>query len=528
MTINRKLYQPLLVAVVLILYCVTLKHGFVWDDHTFTEGNRVYRDFDLERIFFSPGNGVEYLPLRDLTYALDFRLWGNNPLGFHLTNLVLFSLNVLLIFRFSSQLPFSGEDAETRSNAAFLTALLFAVHPLNSEAVNFVTCRNVLLSGAAFFGAAVLFIRYLTSEEKPSPYRVYLALPLCFLAALLSKATTIVLPLALLLLAFSIPSKRTVRQTACALAPLFLMAGLFFEVYRAVATKSGIIDSQVAVPVSARMATALQIPFFYLKKLLVPIGYSAEYTADNFSENLISSGATMALAGMVLLGIAAIRLRRRPVVPFAFLWYAVTLLPVSNLFATYPIVADRYAFLPGFGFALLLASLLAAFLRSHPRPATASAAVLTLLLGAITFARTLDWRSDVSLWQANIRTEPSNAKAYQNLAAEAIIAGELPRARQILAEGRLAAPSPMYDYLEGRIQYQRHDLNTALRYFETVLQQDDQHIRSLLAIGTIYQELGDLDRAEAYYLRTLRASAADSWGCRDQARARLLSLGRPE
>jgi hypothetical protein len=526
MTMNRKLYQPLLLAVVLAIYSVTLKHGFVWDDHTFTEANRVYRDFDLGKIFFSLGNGVEYLPLRDLSYALDFLIWGNNPLGFHLTNVALFALNVLLVFLFTSELPFGGDDWETRRNTAFLTALIFAVHPINSEAVNFITCRNVLVSGAAFFGAAAVFARYLNGEGKPSPFAVYLLLPLCFLAALLSKATGIVLPLVLLLMACTVPSARSLRQTSAVLAPLFVMAGLFFWLYRAVAMQSGVIGGQ-AEPLAARVAVALQIPFFYLKKLLVPVGFSAEYAADGFSENLVSSGATLALAGIVLLGLAALRMRRRPVVAFSLFWYAVTLLPVSNLFATYPIVADRYAYLPSFGFALLLASLAARFLTSHPRPAAAAAALLVLLLGGASFARSLDWRSDLTLWEANLKSEPSNAKAYQNLAAEAIIAGELPRARQILAQGRLAAPSPMYDYLEGRIQYQRHDLAAALSHFEKVLQQDDQHIRTLLAMGAIYQELGDLDRAEGYYRRTLKADAADSWGCRDEARARLLAMGRP-
>ena len=172
------LYPPILVLAVFLLYAVTLGHGFVWDDHVYVVGNKAYQDFDLPKIFSSLANRVEYLPLRDLTLAIDYRFWGESPFGFHLTNILLFTCNILLIYLFAAELPFAGDDIEARKRAAFLTALFFGLHPLISESVNLIAFRNVLLSGAAFFLAAYLYARDQNTDKSFSlrtPLLLFLA-----------------------------------------------------------------------------------------------------------------------------------------------------------------------------------------------------------------------------------------------------------------------------------------------------------------------------------------------------------------
>src|SRR5512138_3095470 len=78
----------------------SLLNGFVWDDYFYMVNNRVYVDFDLARIWLSLANGVEYLPVRDMSYALDYAIWGNNPLGFHLANVVLYGITTVIFYRF--------------------------------------------------------------------------------------------------------------------------------------------------------------------------------------------------------------------------------------------------------------------------------------------------------------------------------------------------------------------------------------------------------------------------------------------
>ncbi len=95
---------------VIILVCVASVFGsatgfdFVWDDRILLLGQDAYETFDLRRIFFSLANRVEYLPVRDLSYALDYALWGENPFGFHLTNLLLYLLNTACVYSITRQL----------------------------------------------------------------------------------------------------------------------------------------------------------------------------------------------------------------------------------------------------------------------------------------------------------------------------------------------------------------------------------------------------------------------------------------
>ena len=99
--------------------------------------------------------------------------------------------------------------------------------------------------------------------------------------------------------------------------------------------------------------------------------------------------------------------------------------------------------------------------------------------------------------------------------------GKLTLALETLAKGRAQAPSPTYDYLEGVVYLQQNDPSRAIRAFQEAIRQDSDHIRSLLALGRIYEEKGNLSEAAGYYQRILTAHAPDGWGCRDQARSGL-------
>ena len=99
---SLKFQRVILAIIVVSVYGRSLSNGFVWDDTVFFIGNPVYSQFNLGKIFFSLANGAEYLPVRDLTNAFDYLLWGKNPFGFHFTNLIFFMANILLIHYFTA------------------------------------------------------------------------------------------------------------------------------------------------------------------------------------------------------------------------------------------------------------------------------------------------------------------------------------------------------------------------------------------------------------------------------------------
>ena len=194
--INKLIPYALLITVVFMLYSNTLWGGFVWDDNLFTS-NQVYWSFDFRRIFFSLANGLEYQPVRDLTYLFDIAVWHGSTLGFHLTNLFLFSAIVILAYRLAEKFSLIIRTEDNRVPEWFvplLTVLIFTVHPLKSEVVAWITQRNTLLATFFFVLSLLCFLRFQEKNDK----RAFIFSLGAFSLAILSKAIIVILPLLLL------------------------------------------------------------------------------------------------------------------------------------------------------------------------------------------------------------------------------------------------------------------------------------------------------------------------------------------
>ncbi|HEY5973739.1 MAG TPA: hypothetical protein VIU41_03265, partial [Geobacteraceae bacterium] len=349
----------LLTLTVAIIFGNTLLNGFVWDDYPILVNNDAYRTFDLVRYFTTPANGLEYLPVRDLSYAMDYAIWGEWPLGFHLTNLQLYLGNVLAVYLLAGTAwRFCRRDREEEGGAAvaFWTAALFAVPPLHSEVVAFVTARNALLSGLFTFLAARSFLLFLERDDQRR-WRHYAAALALFLLALFSKATSIFLPLFFVFCLVGRDRRGSGRDWA-ALTPFVLLAAGGYLLFTTIAGKVAIIDqSQGLHPalLASRLAEAVQTPFFYLYKFFLPVNLLPAYP-ELLAKDLGSLPAVAAAIGLLILcaGVVA-SCRRLPAVYFSAAWYLTALVPVLHLLSTPVVVADRYAYLPSFACCFLLA-----------------------------------------------------------------------------------------------------------------------------------------------------------------------------
>jgi tetratricopeptide (TPR) repeat protein len=412
---RSRLFQYLLLpAAVLLVYGNTLAGCFVWDDNLFA-ANQAYWQFDLRTIFFSLANGLEYQPVRDLTYLLDIALWGGKPFGFHLTNLLLFTIIVMLVYRlscrFCSWCRSSDRGGASDLYVALGAALLFALHPLRSEVVAWVTQRNTLL--ATLFGllGLLLFCRYLDNGGG----RLLAGSLGAFVLAIFSKAIVVVLPLLLLLVSACRRGEK--RSPWLPVLPFFVVAAAVALLHVTIARQTTVISVAQGGSLTERVAIALQIPWFYLQKTLLPTGISAYYP-DGFSRVLTSP--LVLLQGVLLCGatLAVWRLRRSlPELCLGWGWFLITLLPVSNLFATSPVVADRYTFLPAIGFSFAVAALAGrlAPAGSSRRAGAVVAVLLLALLAALTAGRNRVWRSDVALWSDTAVHSPGVAGVWFNL-----------------------------------------------------------------------------------------------------------------
>ncbi|MDP8234844.1 MAG: hypothetical protein P9M08_00520 [Candidatus Erginobacter occultus] len=383
-----------------------------WDDPSQILNNPLVRDLSpagLTRIFTSRVVR-QYHPLVTLSFALEYRLFRDNPIPYHLHNLFLHLLNGGLLFALAYRL--SGR----RLLPAFLAGLFFTVHPLQSGAVVWISGRKDLLSAAFFLSSLLAYQKHL--EEK-SRGPLILSLVLGGLA-LLAKATTAVLPLVLLLADWRAGRKLSPRLLLEKL-PLFLAAGVIaaLSLFWQLAPEAGIRGHYGWE--FGNILRAGKTIFFYLKAALFPLSLSPLYPA---AAGLPAGSGP--LAGAILLALVPLAFftdifrgeggRTRL---FGALFFLLCLLPVSRLvpFGGTEEVALRFMYLPLAGLALFAGGGLDAwFPRERFRTATIVAALAAaVFFGGLTRQVIGFWRDGEAFWSGVIEGYPEFDLAHHQL-----------------------------------------------------------------------------------------------------------------
>ncbi len=509
--VSTKTWHLILIEIVLFLtYYGSVRNGFVWDDKIFLVGNPVYKYFDLYKIFFSLANGLEYLPVRDLSYALDYALWWENSSWFHLTNLVIFALAAIPAYlcgcelaRFCTAQPelYLEKDGE---RIALVATLLFVLHPIQSQVVNFITCRNALLCALFFFLGLYYFLRFTVQRTSAGSFYCYLFSLLFFLLALLSKATAISLPLVILLF-IVIGRSRGKRVPFLSALPFFLFSAVAYFGFKSVALQTKVMRYDLPefgiYSLSVRTAKALQIPFFYLGKLFLPVDFAAEYDQP-LRTSLIDPVVAGCLTVLVLTAGFGWHFRGRyPLVVCGIGWFFIALVPVLNFFPTRPVVADRYAFLATFGIALVCSCAFVRLLSTKFNVAVLGAgSALLIFLGHGSAAQCAVWYTDQSLWEDTVKRSPSLYKCYSNLGAYHFSTGSYQRAMQFFALGQTLDPTQAdLQYAQGSLAFNVKDYPRALDSFKKAIGINHWRRRSLYFAGIASQKLGDTRQAAYFY-----------------------------
>lgn len=520
------LHLVLIVSVSVALFANTLNNQFVWDDWGFLLATDSYRSLNIVSLLTSPGNGVEYLPVRDLSYVIDTVLWGGNPFGFHLTNLILYALNCVAVYFLANSacaLLTGGGNADPAParRVALVTSLLFALHPIHSEAVSFITGRNTLLSGLFTFWSAQRFMHYLMAADQKSWRNLLLSFAL-YLLAIFSKGTSIFLPV---MLAALVPFGRgdVKMRRYVTLTPFFFAAAAAFFLFTSIARKSGVIDPVMAAHgglLASHIAIALQIPFFYLYKILVPLALSPEYDVV-FTPTMVSVEALSALAILALSAAAVVLNRIRwHWIYFGTCWFASALLPVLHLLPTATTVSDRYAYLPSFGLLFILAYWFTK-IPGNRTVGSALIAMILIVLGLLSYRQNRVWRTDETLWRYTVSVSPDSVKAQVNLGNIFFSRGDYNTAMAHFLRAQEIAPAdPSYDFHLGFLLLENGRAREALEQFERALAKDRNYIDALYHSGLACEQLQGPDCGQ-YYRRVIATVTPDVLNFRSKARERL-------
>ncbi len=406
-----------------------------WDDDRLLLNNPHWRGLGWENLrwMLTPfPSGGHYYPLTWLSFALDHEIWGLNPVGYHLTSLLLHAANAVLCFLLWRRLlALTAPDLAARSGdlslASAFGALVFSIHPLRVESVAWAFERSDLLSGTFYLSTLLL---YLGARSEASGRRRSLLLGgawVAYLLGLLSKAIVITLPAALIILDIwplrRLPGRGGWRSRACAAVlgekvPFLLAAALSAVVNYRVQAATSARWSLEEMPVWGRLAQCLYGLAFYARKTVLPSGLLPLYMTPPKEAMLgwpfLASAAGVAAA----VGLVWAFSRRLPFLAASAAHYGVTLLPVLGIVKSGPqLVGDRYSYLACLSLALLAgagAGRLAATARRGLALTAAAGALFAL--GLLTWRQTLVWRDSDRFWSFMRDADPGHYVARGRLA----------------------------------------------------------------------------------------------------------------
>ena len=387
-----------------VAYLPSLAGAFQFDDYNVIVGDPAVHSWGA--LAEEAGSGIR--PLLKASYALSWTM-GLGAVGFHLFNIAVHALNAALVFLVGGALcrRWLGADPGRYDAAVLAAALLFALHPAQTEAVTYISGRSGSLMASFYLGALLCYLRGAQGASV-----------LLFVCALATKETAITLPAALLLADRAFDRKQLAHWAVVAAGLAVL---LLHDRYRQLLT-FGFSQRDFF----ENLPTQVGGVSYLVLRLVTLDGYNIDPALPVLGE--WSLGPAFQAALFLLLFIFGLTsLHRRPWIGFGVLWFFLQLAPTNSLVPRLDVANDRQLYLACWG--LFLAGSVQVAVAAPPRR-FAAAAVLLLLLAGTSVLRQWDYRSEVALWEADSAKAPWNARARNNLGHAYQQAGRLEEARR--------------------------------------------------------------------------------------------------
>ena len=489
-----------------------------------TENDHVQHRLTREGIVwaFTTMHFAQWHPVTWLSHMLDCQIYGLNPAGHHVSNLLLHAANTLLLF-----LMLQGMTGQIWPSA--LVAVLFGLHPLHVEPVAWVSGRKDLLS--AFFWMLTLGF-YLHYVRKPGISR-YLPVLIAFVLGIMAKQMIVTLPFVLFLLDYwplrRLPAGKTAPQApqppkpgpekpavftlVAEKIPLLVIAGVASVVAFVAQNRGGALESFALLPFDVRLANALVSYVIYMGKTIWPVNLAVFYPHPGGSIPMWQ----VAMSAFVLLCISLLTIwqaRKRPYLVVGWLWYLGSLVPVIQLVQIGEhAMADRYTYIPLIGLFIMVAWGLADMATRWPGTRIAlglSTAGFVIALAICSQVQARHWKDSVTLFEHALDVTDDNYVAHTNLGVALANQGRLDSA--IWHYSRAVTIQP--DYVGARLNLasalaERGRLQEAIAHYTAILRIKPDYADAHFNMGNALMRLGQSEKAILHYTEALRISPDD-------------------
>lgn len=575
-TLNGTIFKSVaLIALTIILYAQTFNDPFHFDDTmTIVENRAVHYLPDWSRTFqeiavFQPSRFVT-----NLTFALNYYVHRLDVFGYHLINVLVHSINGFLVWtlgrwfwrfshidRQSDALPKKKFSAKKKINSlpskeglggmfAFLSALLFIAHPVNTQAVSYISQRSESLAAMFYVSSVCFYFKGRTSEIRRGLY--FAAAILCGLLATFCKETAVTLPLMIITIELFFFKKNKLSSNGFPRAVVFTgLTGMFLlavpaafhfqyvqKLFTPYYSQSHLGD---VLTLPTYLMTQINVFAVFLRLTFLPVGLNLDYDFP-MVHSLFEPVVFFNLCLLSAIVYSAWRFRTKyPMLTFAVIWFLVTL--SSNLVPRAHVIFEHKLYLALMGFIPAFLVGISAHMKSSAKLVRGLLCVIAIFAG-LTFLRNRVWESEISLWEDVRAKSPQKARVLLSLGTAYALNEEYEKAILSLTQAMALMDDPYLPYLNrgavyvkmkdddlamkdfdraiainskglnayvnrGEVFARRRDYASALADFQKAIAIDEQSAGGYKMRGRLYEAMGQFEKALADYNQALHWEPAD-------------------
>ncbi|MCA9399543.1 MAG: tetratricopeptide repeat protein, partial [Candidatus Omnitrophica bacterium] len=479
---------------------------FLMDDRDFIVEWDLIRDWNnLPQFFmdYTPPAGQEgiYSPLKTLFHAANYHLFGFNPFGYHVVSLIIHCLGIFFVYRIAELLT-------ENSPAAFLAGLFFAVHPVQVEAITYMTASIDMIGIVFLFAAFYLYIK-----------RWYKRFFLFSILAVFTHELSISLPVLFLWYDLCLRREDGIRKIILRVLPLIVLVGVYAWIKASVlgglTRGSYVADSfyltmLITIKAWAKYIVLLFAPFTLTHNHIISKGISS-FDQTDFDPAAVTSQSLVdpqVLLSLLLIGAFVVlsykRFYSKPLISFCIGWFFISLLPVSNIIPSGVYFGERYLYPGMLGFCVLAG--IYGYQLSTQKPfkifgiLLVTAAVIAFSIR--TWERNKDWRNEIVFYQSAVKANPQSALMRNDLGLVYTRFGKLPQAEESFQQALTIRQDPVTYFSLSEVYTQLQYYDKAIKALETAISLNPQYAEAHYNLAGLYAYSKNKEKALYHFDRS--------------------------
>lgn len=487
-----------------LVYSNTFGSGFYFDD-----GYNITDNYHIKNVF-RPDIIWNYNPTRFITLftvAINYYLGGINVLGYHIVNIFIHILTSCAVFVFvKTTLSISTVNEKSEKlNAGYIalfSALIFAVHPIQTQAVTYIIQRAASLASLFYISSVTMYAKYRLAEaKKEKSVYLFLSLGFCVLG-MFTKEFVFTLPLMIIVYEFIFFYKggRVFRKDLIPYLLTFFIIPFTIKFLSPRAIKE---VSQASSQITAYnyFITQFKVIVTYIRLVFWPVNQNLDYdiaASGSFFEPVTIISFLLLAA---LFGLAVYLFKKEKIISFGILWFFISLAVESSVLPIRDVIFEHRMYLPMAGVTFLLVYIAVKYLpEKYLKPLAGAAIIIVIVLGAAAFQRNKVWANEYTLWNDVVQKSPQKARAYSNRGVALL---NLKRYDEAINDfNKTLSLNKTFKnayFNRGSVYYYKKEYDKAIADFSKTIALDSTYALAYNNLGAILLERHQFSEAVSYF-----------------------------